>query len=100
MQAIETRYIGPSNVKGARIVARCDAKRIIVGWDHSLNSEDNHRAAARKLILQLGWHGRWVSGAIPSLPSGYVHVNVQRYEDDWKGPNEGFDVWRDLDKAA
>lgn len=60
MQAIETKYCGPSNVRGARLIARCKAKRIIVEWDHSLNIEDNHKAAAVRLMLALGWHGHWV----------------------------------------
>lgn len=31
MQAIETRYHGPTNTRGARVSARCEAGRITLG---------------------------------------------------------------------
>lgn len=55
MQAIQTRYFGPSNVRGSRIKATCAAGSITVGYDHALNSEKNHEAAAIALIAKLGW---------------------------------------------
>ncbi len=57
MQAIETVYIGPTNTKPGRIRASCDAKTIVVSWDHNHDIEDNHIAAARNLCQQLGWVG-------------------------------------------
>lgn len=55
MQAIQTRYFGPSNVRGSRIKATCAATSITVGYDHALNSEKNHEAAAIALIAKMGW---------------------------------------------
>ena len=75
-QAIETKYLGPTNHKGARIVTRCDAKRTITPWDHALNAADNHAAAAVALGESLGW------GApthLASTQNGYVAV----YADEW-----------------
>jgi hypothetical protein len=36
-QAITTKFIGPTNHRGSRISVRCQAKRIVVGWDHALD---------------------------------------------------------------
>jgi hypothetical protein len=53
MQAIITRYVCPTNFRGSRISARCQAKRIIVEWDHALNPEENHKAACDALCKSL-----------------------------------------------
>jgi len=55
MQAIRTRYIGPTNTRGSRIQAKCEAKTIYVSYDHALNIDGNHAAACRKLAESLGW---------------------------------------------
>lgn len=110
MQSIETRYIGATNTKPSRIVARCEAGRIVTSKHHNSASDvsDDHRCAAMELILKLGWHGHWVQGAVPSLRNGYVFVCAQRMEYEIvkiygvmtpsltiqsRGPHEGFDVW-------
>ena len=71
MQTIETKYHGATNVKGSRVSARCEAGRVILSWDHGLNIEDNHKAAAERLIRKLGWHGDYAIGA---TKRGYVFV--------------------------
>lgn len=53
--AIHTKYIGPSNTKGARVKAtiRRDNKTlwaVIVPFDHALNCEERHALAARALL--------------------------------------------------
>ena len=53
MQAIITKYLQPTNVKGARIKATWEAMTIILGWDHGHNPEDNHKAAAAELCLRM-----------------------------------------------
>jgi hypothetical protein len=58
MQAIRTRYIGPSEVRGSRVTAKCEAGRITMEWDDALDVEDNHRAACAKLCAKLGWEAR------------------------------------------
>jgi hypothetical protein len=55
MQAIRTRYFGPSNVKGSRIQAKCEARTIYVGYDHALNLDENHKAACKALLTAMGW---------------------------------------------
>lgn len=55
MQAIRTRYHGPTNVRGSRFSAQCEAGRIYVPYDHSLSLSENHAAAARALADKLDW---------------------------------------------
>lgn len=75
MQAIETKYLGPTNTRGGRIKATSDAGSMTVPWDYSLGVQDNHRAAAAALVAKLGWqdYGEWVTGTIGDR---YVHVLV------------------------
>ena len=56
---IITRYIGPTNTRGSRVVAThrrdssrsgCFPWRTVISWQHELSAEENHRAAADKLI--------------------------------------------------
>jgi hypothetical protein len=65
MQAITTKYIGPTNFKGSRVKAACQAKSITLSWDDSLNASDNHTLAARTLAEQMGWDGQWYGGGCP-----------------------------------
>lgn len=53
MQTITTEYKGPTNTKGARILVRSWLKNKTVSWDHALNSEENHKAAAYALIDEI-----------------------------------------------
>jgi 6-phosphogluconolactonase (cycloisomerase 2 family) len=55
LQAITTRFIGPTNSKGSRFSATCRAGRVIVPRDYALNANDNHIAAANALRKKLGW---------------------------------------------
>jgi len=52
---IVTRYLGPTNHKGSRVVAthKRDNEttwRKVVDWDHALDSSANHEAAAQALL--------------------------------------------------
>lgn len=71
VKAIFTKYIGPSNVRGARVKATDeDRNSVTLSWDHALDSLDNHRAAAEALIKKMKWNPtRIVPG---SLKAGYV----------------------------
>lgn len=79
MQAIITKYRGPSNTHGARIFAKCDAGSLSVPYPHELPADRAHQLAANALRRKLGWlpapnnlYGDLVSGEIPG---GYVHVD-------------------------
>ena len=56
---IVTRYLGPTNHRGSRVVAThrrdssrssCNPWRKALPWDHALSSEANHQAAAQALL--------------------------------------------------
>jgi hypothetical protein len=66
MQAILTQYLPATNFKGSRVKATCQAKSKTLHWDHALNIDENHMAAARALATDLGWnYGPWVGGGLP-----------------------------------
>lgn len=72
-QAIRTKYLGPTNFRGARVKATCDAGSVTIPWDHAGNVEDNHRHAMAKLVRKLGREpSRWKGGGIGD---GYVFVD-------------------------
>jgi hypothetical protein len=78
-QAITTKYLGPTNARGSRILARCAAKRITVAWNHALNPDANHRGAAMALVKALDWDdgSDWYGGSLPD-GTGYAFVRVVR----------------------
>ena len=80
MQAIETKYFGPSNVKGSRIRATAQAGSVTVGYDHALNGDENHKAAAVKLMKKFSWKGGIVGGTLKS--GNMVWVMTERKVED------------------
>lgn len=77
-QAIETKWQGPTDRRGSRVLARADAAKLTVQWDHALNVQDNHRAAAEALARKLGWHTPDTSMEGGAMRNGYVWVFVDR----------------------
>ena len=56
MKAIRTRYSGPTNYRGPRIIATDDdGNRVIVGYPHELSGAAVHAYAAQKLAEKLCW---------------------------------------------
>ena len=87
MQAIETKYFGPSNVKGSRIKATCERGSITISYPLELNAEEAHIAAADALVKRFvredekrygtndnPWSKKRVCGG---LKRSYVHVFVE-----------------------
>lgn len=76
MQAINTKYFGPTNVRDSRIIAKCVAGKIIVPYDHGFDGDTNHKIAAQKLADKLGWNTPWygklVSGDGPDGSTYHV----------------------------
>lgn len=53
MQAIITKYHGPTATKAGRISAKCHSGKVMVEYDHA--SSDQHRDAAEALVNRMGW---------------------------------------------
>ena len=64
MQAITTKFLPPTNVRGSRVKATAQAGSVILNWDHALNPDGNHRAAAEAFARKFGWHGEWIAGGL------------------------------------
>jgi hypothetical protein len=80
MQAIVTKYYGPTNKRWIRYRASCQAGSITMPQDNNLNPEQNHVKAAKLLIHKLGWfhdsargdtYGTWAYGG---TKDGYVFM--------------------------
>ena len=84
MQAIITKFLGPTNTRGARIKAAAMRGSLTVSYDHSMDSEGNHVAAAKALKEKFQFedpaahraHSFWIQPTVTgTLPDGtYAHV--------------------------
>lgn len=70
MQAIQTKYLRPTDKSGARIKAISQAGSVIVSYDHG--ASDPHVEAARQLCDRLGWTGTIHRGCLPNGDSVFV----------------------------
>ena len=73
-QAIVTKYYGPTNSKGARIKASCEAGSIWFGYASRHTSDKNHALAVLKLIKKLEWKGNYTIAGLPNS-TGCVAVD-------------------------
>lgn len=76
MQAIITKYVGPTSTRGSRIKAISESgESITVPYGYAGSPYDEHKRAAEALIAKLGWskYGRIVGG---SVRHGYAWVFV------------------------
>lgn len=71
-QAIQTRFLGPTSFKGSRIKATASAGSVTLNWDHRLNPNGNHKAAAEALARKFGWTGTWHGGELPNQDYAFV----------------------------
>ncbi len=75
-QAIVTKFLSPTDTKGSRVKATCDAGSVVVSWSHSLNQSENHFAAMMKLCEKLGWNGLIRQGGGLPNNAGYCWVDA------------------------
>lgn len=57
-------------------MARAQAGKISVSWDHALNVDENHDVAAIMLAQKLNWKGSWL-GAARVNGKGNVYVPME-----------------------
>jgi len=51
---IKTKYMGPTNSRGARIKASCKAGAVSISYAYGMDPKDNHIQAVKALIMKLG----------------------------------------------
>lgn len=83
LQAITTKYLSPTNSRGARIKATNSAESVMIPWDHALDAVENHYAAAVALARYWQWNdetGAIRPHAFGCLPdgNGYVMAFITR----------------------
>lgn len=87
MQAIITKFYGPTNCRGARIKASCDRGSLFFSYPYEMSGDKCHIAAVDALIAKFikedaekygthvnPWSKPRVCGQIPS--GEYVHVFI------------------------
>lgn len=79
-QTIQTKYQGPTDGHGSRIKVTGQPGTKYVAYDHALDLEQNHAAAAHKYAVEHDFLGRWVGGRLPDGKT-FVFVNVRDIED-------------------
>jgi hypothetical protein len=75
MQAIVTKFIGPTNTKGARIKAVASAGSVTVSFEYGMSHEERHQVAAKALCAKFGWPWDHISGSLPDGSDVWVKVD-------------------------
>ena len=71
-QGIETRYVGPTNHRGSRVIATTPGgHKLTHHWAYELGIDANHHAAAEALRAKLDWPSIKAGG---STAKGFVWV--------------------------
>lgn len=65
LQAIVTKFHGPTDTLPGRIIAKAAAGRVTHYYDHGLSQEANHDFACRMLATKLDWKAVWFRGGMP-----------------------------------
>ncbi len=73
MQAIVTKYLGPTEYRGSRIRAAAEAGSLTIDYPSEARAgEDAHRVAAEALRDRLGWTGDLAAGYLPDGRYAFV----------------------------
>jgi hypothetical protein len=76
MKAIVTKYLPPTNSRGARIKATTEGlPSITIPYPYDLSGEACHRAAAEQLASKYWSNASLVSGSMPDN-TGYAFVMI------------------------
>lgn len=84
-QAIETKFVGPTNSHGGKIKAEAFGTYILRHRDHSLNTEQDHYNVAFELLQKHG-NDKWADLVGGTTKNGYVFVLVPKpKQETWNG---------------
>lgn len=75
-QAIQVKYLGPTNYRGSRYKAIAAAGSVTVGADNALSIEGNVIKAAQALCDKFGWSKGMVHGQLAD--GTYVFVQMSK----------------------
>jgi len=78
MQAIITKFLGPTNTKGSRIKATSWDASVTVTYNYALDSLNNHRAAADAVCASMGDEWKIVASAL--MPDGHGYAFTTEYD--------------------
>jgi hypothetical protein len=80
MDAIVTKFHGPTNHRNSRVSAKWHGHRVSVEWNHDLDTTENHAAAVRELckVADLPHRLESMTLAPAGLPNGqgYAWANI------------------------
>ena len=80
MKAIFTKYLGLTNTRGSRVKAYDgDRNSVTIHWNDELDSDENHKSAAKALCRKMNWAGSMVMGGHKNVN---VHVFCERVFDN------------------
>lgn len=79
-QAIQTKYLAPTNHRGARIKAAASGGSVTIPWAYEFDSEHNHWKAAIYLMDKMGWDkfNTLRGGRLPSGDFVFVQVPIRK----------------------
>ena len=82
--AIVTRYVGPTDRKGSRIIAHVVGVPGVLtrSYDPALSESVNHMSAALALANKHGWHVTMAQGRIANTSYAFVCYEAQAAVDD------------------
>lgn len=75
MQAIQTRYLRPTDTKGARIKAWAEAGSVTIPYPHELSGQAVYRKAAQLLADRFGWNYKYLGAQLPTGDYAFVPVH-------------------------
>ena len=85
MQAIITKYLGPTNHRGSRIKATGWVGSATVSYDYGLDTVGNHKAAAQAICNKLNnaphviEEGAWVIETWAATPDGRGYAFIAKF---------------------
>ena len=83
-RCIITKYVGPTNTRGARIIAKAHGKTVTCPWRYEEDAETNHAMAASRMLFELGWNRGMAWERHSSLhPDGASYVHILERCDDY-----------------
>jgi len=71
MASIVVKFMGPTNSRGLRYKAICQAGSITVSADYSKNPTENAITVAKMLAEKLDWQGKYHLGYLPKSEKSY-----------------------------